>query len=51
MRRVGESGDVVIDLAQQNQSGIRGDVTAGKIGFNLTAREWREGQFFRCRFG
>ena len=40
-----------IDLAQQKQSGIGGDVTAGKIGFNLTAREWREGQFFRYHFG
>jgi hypothetical protein len=26
-------------------------VTTGEIGFNLTAREWREGQFFRYHFG
>jgi len=40
-----------VDLAQQKQSGIGGDMATGEVGFNLTAREWREGQFFRYHFG
>ena len=40
-----------VDFAKQEQTGIGGDVTPGEIGFNLTAREWREGQFFRYHFG
>jgi hypothetical protein len=34
-----------VDFAKQEQSGIGGDVATGEVGFNLTAREWREGQF------
>jgi hypothetical protein len=34
---------LLVDFAQQEQTGIGGDVTAGEIGFNLTAREWRKG--------
>jgi len=40
-----------IDFAKQEQSGIGGDVATGEVGFNLTARKWREGQFFRYHFG
>ncbi|PPK50887.1 hypothetical protein BY454_101237, partial [Marinobacter persicus] len=42
---------LLVDFAKQEQTGIGGDVTPGEIGFNLTAREWREGQFFRYHFG
>ena len=42
---------LVVDFAKQKQAGIGGDMTTGEIGFNLTARQWREGQFFRYHFG
>lgn len=40
-----------IDFTKQEQSGFRGDVATEEVGFNLTAGEWRKGQFFRCHFG
>jgi len=33
---------LLVDFTKQEQSSIRGDMTTGKIGFNLAAREWRE---------
>jgi len=36
---------LLINFTEQQYSGIGGDVTAGEIGFNLAAGEWREGQF------
>jgi len=42
---------LLVGFSKQEQSGIRGYVATGEIGFNFVANEWREAQFFRYYFG